>query len=433
MDIIIIGAGCGGLRAAKVLAESGANVTVFEKCESDVLGYDWRDDVAFGVFPKLGIDIPEGSYKTACVSMIAPFSEKALFLPVDDDNRDWNVERKLLAKQLVDAAVAAGAKIVYGKGVDELIVRSGKVRGVRIENEEIFADLVIDSSGVNSKFRGMLPENTGITANVSKNDMFNVYRAYFNLRAGEKLPEKDKWKSYLKHLGIKGIAWCAVTEDGYADVLVGSVGDLDDKTLERSLKDIRKNNKFVGDDVIRGGIKTHIPVRYPLPVMVVDGYVVIGDAACMTIPMIGSGIANSLMAGQILGDVINDAENVTIETLWKYNVRYIKEIGNEHFLVDCLKRMLLVCNNEDLRYMLECGVVSDEEIKAIAGGEAFTLTPASLLDKAGKGIKKFGFLMQFAKSIVKGVLAQQTAKSIPEMYDKEKIMKWKQSVEKYFK
>jgi flavin-dependent dehydrogenase len=75
--------------------------------------------------------------------------------------------------------------------------------------------------------------------------------------------------------------------------------------------------------------------------MVGKGYVAIGDCAFMTTPLVGSGISNSLRAGQILAEEIIKNNSVSIETLWQYQVRYYKEIGAENFFVDCLKRTLL--------------------------------------------------------------------------------------------
>ena len=39
--------------------------------------------------------------------------------------------------------------------------------------------------------------------------------------------------------------------------------------------------------------------------MVADGYAAIGDSAFMTVPVIGSGIANALKAAKILADAIS--------------------------------------------------------------------------------------------------------------------------------
>ena len=45
VKIVIIGAGHGGLQAAKELSKDGFDVTVYEKNSPEKVSYDWRDDV----------------------------------------------------------------------------------------------------------------------------------------------------------------------------------------------------------------------------------------------------------------------------------------------------------------------------------------------------------------------------------------------------
>ena len=47
--IIVAGGGHGGIAAAKLLAEQGFDVTVYEKNERENMGYDWTD-----IFDKKG-------------------------------------------------------------------------------------------------------------------------------------------------------------------------------------------------------------------------------------------------------------------------------------------------------------------------------------------------------------------------------------------
>jgi flavin-dependent dehydrogenase len=63
--------------------------------------------------------------------------------------------------------------------------------------------------------------------------------------------------------------------------------------------------------------------------MVFDGYAAIGDSAFMTVPIIGSGIANSLKAARMLADtILADRDGAyDFEHLWKYQTRYYKNIG----------------------------------------------------------------------------------------------------------
>ena len=432
MKIIVIGAGHGGLQTAKVLTKKGYDVSVFEKSPKNCVSYDWRDDVEPTVFEKLGIPIPQNSFRTDCPSLFAPLSDLPLYVSSEENTREWNLERTAFVHLLCDLAEKEGAKVFFEKKVERLILENNAVKGVVVDGENIYADLVIDSSGLDSPFRGEIPQTFGITKSVKSDEAFTVYRAYVQPREGVEKPEKHARRVYLKFLGQPGIAWCICEPDGVINILVGQVGGMSEVVLNSSLSELKKLNPIIGDKVLRGGQVVRIPVRYPLTKMVAKGYVVIGDSACMTVPMIGSGISNSLRAGQILGEEIIKANSVSLETLWNYQVRYYLEIGAEHFMIDSLKRMLLKADNEDIKYMFESGAITEEDMHSMTAGGSLKLTPKSIMNKVCKGIKKFGFLVKFGITALKGMKAQKLAKKIPTVYNEKKINKWQRKLEKKF-
>ena len=432
MKIIVIGAGHGGLQAAKVLAKNGHEVTVYEKSPRDSVSYDWRDDVEPTVFEELNIPVPENSYRTNCVSLVAPFSETPLYVYSEEHTREWNLDRKTFVLMLCDLAEKEGAKIYFESPVEKLIVENNEVKGVYVNNEKIYADLVIDSSGLNSPFRAEVSDLFGITKQINDDEAFTVYRAFVKPNENAERPEKYKKKIYLKHLGQPGISWCVCEPDGLINILVGRIGRMSDEEFNRSLTELKRTNPIIGYEVVRGGQIARIPVRYPLTKMVGKGYAVLGDAAFMTIPLIGSGMANSLRAGQMLAEEIINANSVCVDTLWKYQVRYYKEIGAGHYMVDCLKRMLLNAKNEDIKYMFECGVITEDDMRCISCGEPLKLTPKAVVQKVGKGIKKSNFLISLVGAALKGIRAEKTAKQIPTNYNEEEIKQWQNKVEKMF-
>ena len=102
---------------------------------------------------------------------------------------------------------------------------------------------------------------------------------------------------------IRGISWIA-SEDDHTDLLIGRFEDFDMAEVERFSDVLRETNPRLGRERVRGGQFVEIPVRQPLAMMVADGYAAIGDSAFMTVPMIGSGIANSLKASRALADAV---------------------------------------------------------------------------------------------------------------------------------
>ncbi len=431
MKIIIIGAGHGGLQAAKVLSEKGINVVVFEGQSRDYLGYDWYDDVGPTVFDELEIPLPEGSCRPDALSFVAPFSHKPLFVYSKEESREWHIDRREFLKLLVDRAEKSGAKILFDTMVNSLIVEDNTVVGVTIGDTKYYADLVIDSSGMNSPFRSQVPRGN-ITARLKDNEYFSVYRAFYDKNEDAEIPKKHRKKLYLKHLGEKGISWCICEKNNQINVLIGRVGVMSEATLRNAMTKLREDNSIIGEKIVRGGRLCTIPIRYPLTKMVDKGYAAIGDAAFMTIPLIGSGIANSLRAGQILGELVCKNNDASIDTLWEYQKEYFKKIGAEHFMVDCLKRMLLDADSNDIKYLFESGILTDDDMLAISNGEGLKLSISSIFNKLSKIVKKPKFVGNLISAVIRGLAVQKCAKSIPEKFDEENILKWQKKCESYF-
>ncbi len=431
MKTIIIGAGIGGLQAAKVLAEGGVDVTVYERSAKGQISYDWRDDVEYTVFDELNLPIPEDSIRTQNVAFLAPNGEKIFRVLQPQDKLEWGVERHTFSDMLAKRAEEAGANVVYETQVERLIFAEGAVKGVVVNGDAVYADLVVDCSGVDSKFRASLPEEMGIQNRPNDDEVFTVYRAFVKPTEGAEYPECNRI-IYLKPNGLLGISWCCVELDGPINVLVGKAGVPDDGELENGLKTLKEKNPIISDEIVRGGIIARIPIRHTLHKMVANGYACIGDAAYMTIPLIGSGIAASLRAGQILGEEIVKANSVDVHTLWKYQVKYYKTIAKDHYLIDALKRKILVADPDGIKYVLESGFITEDNIKAMTGGEGFKLTFKEVCTKIKLGVKKLPFILDVGGALIKGLRASKVAENIPEEYDEEVIAKWSNKLDKFY-
>lgn len=138
--------------------------------------------------------------------------------------------------------------------------------------------------------------------------------------------------------------------------------------VEETLSELRKTNPRLGTEVVRGGQFVHIPIRQPLSLMVWDGYAVIGDAACMTVPLIGSGMANCFKAGKILADaVMADADGCFDRyTLWKYQFNYYKAVGGGLAPIAVAKNLLVGLEPSVIDAFFESGAITADDINISA-------------------------------------------------------------------
>ena len=432
MKIVVIGAGHGGLQAAKELSKNGFEVTVYEKNSPEKVSYDWWDDVEPSVFEELNITLPPNSRKTGRTSFVAPFSETPLYIEKEENADEWSIKRNAFVLLLVKLAQEAGATIKFNAPVQKLIIENNEVKGVVVNNKKIFSDLVIDSSGIDSAFRKEVAKIFNITEKIDENDVFTVYRAFVKIMDGEKLPENHKKKVYLKYLGMPGISWCICEPDGLINILIGRVGEMHQSEFKNALLKLKKANPVISDEIVMGGKFGRIPVRHPLTKMVGKGYVTIGDSAFMTIPLTGSGISNALRAGHILAEEIIKNNSASVETLWKYQVKYYEKIGAEHFFTDYVKRTLLTSDNENIKYIFESGIITEKDLCNFSSGNIFKVTPQELVSKLSKCMKKSYFVMTILFALIKGIKAKNQAMKIPQIYDEEKIKLWQTKVERLF-
>lgn len=432
MKIVIIGAGHGGLQAAKELSKNGFSVTVYEKNSPEKVSYDWWDEVEPSVFEELKITLPPNSRKTGRTSFVAPFSETPLYIEKEENADEWSIKRNSFVLLLVKLAEDAGAEIKFNTSVQKLIIENNEVKGVIVNDKKIFSDLVIDSSGIDSAFRKEVAKIFNITEKIDENDVFTVYRAFVKIMDGEKLPENHKKKVYLKYLGMPGISWCICEPDGLINILIGRVGKMHQSEFKNALLKLKKANPVISDEIVMGGKFGRIPVRHPLTKMVGKGYVTIGDSAFMTIPLTGSGISNALRAGHILAEEIIKNNSASVETLWKYQVKYYEKIGAEHFFTDYVKRTLLMSDTEDIKYIFESGIITEDDLCNFSSGNIFKVTPQELVSKLSKCMKKSYFVMTILSALLKGINAKNQAMKIPQIYDEEKIKLWQTKVERLF-
>lgn len=431
--IVIVGIGQGGILAAEKLSGLDYEIEIFEQKERKNLTYDWHDDVSKQIFKRVGLPLIDKKYyfEKNNWTFFAPFSKKPFRIKQDKEKLDYSIERRPLIEMMIDR-VPSTVKIHFSTPVKALWLEEEKVVGVELENgQKIAADLVIDSAGAKSPLRRSLPESYGIQKRASVNELFYAYRAFYESIPVEKI--EDTNKVYLKHIGEKGISWCIADPSGLVNVLVGRIGVLNEYDVNKAINELKKDNPIIGKKVVRGGQTVCIPVRYPLTKMIGEGYLAIGDSAFMTIPLLGSGIASSMLAATILYEVLAKNSDLSEENLWKYQVAFYRECGAKHCAVDLMKRWLLTAKDKDLVYMFDKGILNHDDMKRASVGELVKVDFISAMQKSKFIFKRPILLCRLLDLVVKSQNVYRLGLKIPENYDIKKILKWENKIRKFYK
>ena len=435
--IIVAGGGHGGIAAASMLAKRGYDVTVYEQKAAGTLGYDWTDIFAPGALAEAELPMPPRDrygYKEN-MTFYGPGFHTALRQDIPADKLEIKMERRDIYAHLIGCAEANGAKFAYGRTVAGPLVLGNRVVGIRTaDGEAVYADLVIDACGIDSPVRRGLPRACGIRAEVGKNNRFYVYRAFYNRAVPDEV--EDRYKVCLFAEGKLGIGWVA-TEDTHTDLLIGRFEPFDLAEAERTADFYRRTNPSLGTELVRGGQFVMIPVRQPLSRLTCDGYAAIGDAAYMTVPIIGSGIANSLKAAKMLCETVTaDPDGAwSADTLWDYQVRYYKALGSGFAVLACVKEALTVFTPAELDYLFDHGVLTANDLSIDADTtnllQIFSGNTPDDVRKKLVGVARDKALLKKMLAVGKKITAvASVTAAMPKSYSRAAVERWVRSYEK---
>jgi len=136
--------------------------------------------------------------------------------------------------------------------------------------------------------------------------------------------------------------------------------------------------------------------------MVGNGVLITGDAACLVNPIHGGGIGPSMLSGHLAGKTIVEAlekDNVSQESLWPYNIKYMESYGTKQAGLDVFRLLLLTCSDEDLNYGMKYELLTEEDVLKAGLGEEFHLNITETAKRVFKGLRRIRFLNQLRVTV----------------------------------
>ncbi|KAK5229848.1 hypothetical protein LTR96_003460 [Exophiala xenobiotica] len=325
VNVVVCGAGLGGLGVAICLAKKGHTVTVLESSRAlnevgagiQIPPNSSRVLDAYGLTDKLleAVTWPESIQLKRYAN-----SEVIARTPLHPRNTQvyghpyWLIHRADFQRILFDAAVEAGVEVRLGCHVELVDEQSPSVhlKG----GEVVKADLIIGADGIKSKVRRAVIPDEEIEAVSSANCAYRATIPADVMLADPELAAllRDKnancWIGYRRHLMVypirKGQLFNLVmSHPGQAPIASWSeVGDIEDLRLQYRHFDpvLRKLLSHV-----ESCLKWKLAELEPLPTWVsASGRVVLlGDAAHATLPYLAAGAAMAVEDGAVLGECLD--------------------------------------------------------------------------------------------------------------------------------
>lgn len=370
-DVVIVGACTAGTYFFNLLAKQGLKVLVIDKDEEENLSR--RLDIfhfTHQSFQDYGLEEAKSGDEEFVRNFDLCYSKSALdnylkksFLKVAV------MHLPLFIKRLRKTALANGVTFRFGVSYDHLLYDEQKrIKGIAAKSgEEIFARLVVDASGIPSVVRRSISDPFIEDFEIGPRDKFYVLLKYVELSdAKDKVELSTSWPYY------KG--WIAPQHSANG-AIVGVGANLSYDYARKCMAKFERsiplpNYKLQYEEL------GCTPYRRPPFSFVTDGFLVIGDAACLTKPMNGEGITSAWVqctpAAEVVAQALKDGKYPTKEALWKINTLYQRGEGAEFANLRATLIGAVDMSPKDNDYMFKESIVfksDDEEVKGSVTGK----------------------------------------------------------------
>ncbi len=345
-DVIVVGAGPAGSSAARFAAQSGASVLMLEKDRE--VGVPVRCAEGVGEKGVLTVlDKLEPEWIEQKITGVMLYSPSGLEVKVDSKEVGYVLNRKRFDQGLAELAAKEGAEIITKAYVYDLILKDGKVAGVKVKhlgNEyEILADIVIGADGVESR----VGRWAGLKTRVPMKDMETC--AQYTAQNID-LDENYCHFYFSSSIAPKGYLWVFPKGEGLANVGLGISGEASkDKSVYQYLDEFMKEyfpNAAIITTVVGGD-----PCSLEQDKIYADGLMLVGDAARQVNPVSGGGIVNGMVAGKFAGMVAGKAvqeKNFTAKRLSEYQKSWHNSEGKKNKIFYKLKEFVYNMSDKDL-------------------------------------------------------------------------------------
>lgn len=332
-DAIIVGGGLAGCSAAIVLANAGLAVLVVERGDfcgaKNMTGGRLYGHSLEKIIPNFAEEAPvERRITKEKVSLMSKDSSFDIGfgsqkLSSEKQNASYTVLRAPFDQWLASKAEEAGAEIIPGILVDELIVEDGKVVGVHATGEELYADVVILADGVNSLLAqslGMKKELEPHQVAVGAKEVIKLGEDVINERFGVRGDEGTAWLSCGDPtLGGFGGGFIYTNKDTVSVGIVATLSDIEHSGLSvNQLLDRFKEHTAVAPYLEGGTVIEYSGHLVPeegihmVPELYKDGVLVTGDAAgfCVNLGFTVRGMDFAIESGRLAAETVLKAHEL---------------------------------------------------------------------------------------------------------------------------
>lgn len=424
-DVVIVGACTAGTYFSNLLAKEGLKVLVIDKDLEENLSKR-LDIIHFTRDSYKEFDVEES--KDGDEDFVRNFdlciSKSALDnYPKNSYTKVSVLHLPLFIKKLRKVAISNGVEFLFNEAFESLIYReNGWIDGIKTKSGlEIKARLVVDASGIPSVVRTSMNDPYIENFVIGPKDKFYVLLKYVDLLDKDlKIELSTSWPFY------KG--WIAPQHNSSGAII--GVGASLSVGYARKCMETFESSITLPEYELQYEEVGCTPYRRPPYSFVSDGFMVVGDAACLTKPFNGEGIPSAWKqiapAAKIIKEALSDNNYPTKERLWEINTLYQRGEGS---LFAGQRAMLIGAVNmgkKDNDFLFKNSIVfksDDEEDKK------------NVLSILLKGVKNKEFSFKALVSLIDGLSKASKLEKLYKAYPENPMdyFKWKKKADKLWK
>ena len=432
-DLVVVGAGCAGCVVAQRTAEQGFKVLLLDRQPLAQLGHTWVNGVERTVLDRLGIPMPAGEE-----TMPSPLSSRLLspsgrYYIETTSTPTIEVRMHVFTRRLLSAALEAGVEFRDQALVAGPLLEGDRVAGVTTAaGEEFPARAVVDASGWEAVLRHGLPEGSPVPREIEEGCLVTAWREQRRF-APDEAAEVPALLDIPPDVSVSRVGW----RGGYSvlmlhwdprenelDILVGFRMTECDESAGEFVERFFAEKGMRGERVYGGG--GLIPVRRSLDVLVDHGFLLAGDSACMVIPAHGSGVASSLIAGDLASRTISRClreGDTGRENLWEYAAAYQRGRGALMAYFDVTRGLTDNFDREDMDKLVGF-VMTRGDVEAGLKAEPLGIDLRDSLRRV-RSLRHPLFTARFAYLAGAAITLKKVYEDYPRRYDPQELEEWR--------
>ncbi len=436
-DVIIAGAGVGGCVLGAKLAAKGLQVVLLDSKSREELGHDWSDSIEKRAFKIAGIPLPTEAEMTVGVHRLVVNSPSGRSVKLIEPYPYYIIDRRAMAKRLLDWALEAGADFIDNARVTSLRTEDQEVVGVNLKQGDRYkkmeADLVVDATGFEGVLRRSLPVDAGIESHpVADSDHAIAYREVREYKPTALEFTRGEMNYYY---GVhKGYCWINLESENAVDVGGGfpnipGIPDIKEYILEKI-----KSYSFITQKKLRGG-GGPVVTRKALYNFVANGFVVLGDAACQSVPLNGCNCGTIMIAAHIASKAICSAlfsGKRDISGLWRYNVDYQRGKGAILAAMDAMRIAFQSFAQDEIAELMDRDIITARQLAQNFNIQPMSITLGDRINSLLRGITRLDLLKRLNKASCTAQSIYRHYQLYPLSYDMEAFQAWCRRADELF-